>query len=50
MAKINIEDVPENSLNAMARKVKGGLDSFYADPGNRKRFEEWKKKRDEEKH
>ena len=49
MAEINIEDVPETSLKAMARTVKGGLDSFYADPENRKRFEEWKKKKDEEK-
>lgn len=46
MAKINLDEVPETSLKELARTVKGGLDGFYADPENRKRFEEWKKARE----
>lgn len=44
--KIDLSQVPDHAWNGMARKVRSGLDGFYSDPENRKRFEEWKRKRE----
>lgn len=45
---IDIEQIGEHEAKAIAKSIAKGLDAFYAEPGNRERFEEWKKKRQKE--
>ena len=45
---IDIEQIGEHEAKAIAKSIAKGLDAFYADPENRERFEEWKKKRQKE--
>ena len=45
---IDIEQIGEHEAKAIAKSIAKGLDAFYAEPGNRERFEEWKKKRHKE--
>jgi hypothetical protein len=45
---IDIKQISEPEAKAIAKSVAKGLDAFYADPENRERFEEWKKKRQKE--
>lgn len=42
---INTELIKEPAGKGMARSIRKGLDAFYADPENRKKFEEWQEKR-----
>ena len=44
--KLRSEDISESALKAMARSIRSGLDAFYADPENKRRYEEWKKQRE----
>lgn len=43
----NTEAIKEPAFRGLARSIRKGLDEFYSDPENRKRFEEWKKAREE---
>ncbi len=46
MNKINISDVQANIL---ARSIYKEIQSFYSDPENVRKFEEWKKQQDKNK-
>lgn len=41
-----IDDIPASRSIDLSKSAYNGLDAFYADPGNRRRFEEWKKERE----
>ena len=45
---IDIEQLSDHESKALAKSIAKGLDAFYADPENRERLEEWKKKRQKE--
>lgn len=47
MSGINTEKIKEPYVEILCKKICKGLDSFYSDPENRRRFEEWKKAREE---
>lgn len=44
---INTESIKEPAFKGLSRSIRKGLDEFYSDPENRKKFEEWKKAREE---
>ena len=47
MSEIDTEKIKEPHADIMCRSIRKGLDGFYSDPENRRRFEEWKKAREE---
>ena len=47
---IDIEQIGEHEAKAIAKSIAKGLDAFYEEPGNRERFEEWKRRRESERN
>lgn len=47
MSGIDTEKIKEPYVEIMCKTISRGLDGFYSDPENRRRFEEWKKAREE---
>lgn len=45
MSNINVNEAGEALVRASGQVILKGLDSFFSDPENRRRFEEWKKRR-----
>ena len=43
MSNINVNEAGEALVRASGQVILKGLDSFFSDPENRRRFEEWKK-------
>ena len=41
-------DLPDHIRESMARGLVLAVDAFYANPGNVRKFEEWKARRDAE--
>ncbi len=44
---INTEQISEYEAKTIAKSILNGLGTFFGNPENRERFEEWKKRRDE---
>ena len=45
-----IKDIPESQKKGLAKSISSSLSSFYADPENRRKFEEWKKEKERRQH
>lgn len=43
--KIDISQMSKTAGINLSRSIRKGLDAFYADPDNRRRFEEWQRSR-----
>ena len=42
--RIEYEKIPNVQMSALCRALLAGMEQFYADPENRRRYEEWLRK------
>lgn len=45
MGEVDIENIPPENINTMARNILAAVQNFYSNEENQRKFEEWERKR-----